>query len=326
MYEKLVVVTRRTRLEELVARFNTLGQARFYIEHAGGDFGEYAGEHDAYRRALERVRREVDFGLPRQFLDRGLLPTYTFGPADLVVTLGQDGLVANTAKYAGSQPIVGVNPDPGRFDGILLPFTPAEARSAVARVLEGNAATRAVTLAEAVLGDGQRLLAFNDLLIGARSHVSARYRMRAGERDEVQSSSGVLVSTGAGSTGWMSSVFNMAAGVARFTGGHGGTALRLDWEDRRLLWAVREPFRSRHSAADLVAGLVEPGEELLIESRMPSGGVIFSDGIEADFLDFNSGSLATVRAAGRRALLVTATATAVRVPAGFGREESLVHA
>jgi hypothetical protein len=323
MYEKLVVVTRRTRLEELIVRFNTPGQARFYIEHAGGDFGEYQGEHDAYQRALERVRREVDFGLPRQLLDRDLLPTYTFGPLDLVVTLGQDGLVANTAKYAGSQPIVGVNPDPVRFDGILLPFTAAEARAAVARVLEGEAATRAVTLAEAVLADGQRLLAFNDLFIGARSHVSARYRLKAGEGEEVQSSSGVLVSTGAGSTGWMSSVFNMAAGVARFTGGQSGAALRLDWGDPRLIYEVREPFRSRHSAADLVAGLVEPGQELVLESRMPSAGVIFSDGIESDFLDFNSGAVARIRAASRRAVLVTAGALH---PASGRRPETLAHA
>jgi hypothetical protein len=321
MYEKLVIVTRRTRLEELVARFNTLGQARFYIEHAGGDFGEYEGEHDAYRRALEQVRREVDFGLPRQFLDRGLLPTYTFGPGDLVVALGQDGVVANTAKYAGAQPIVGINPDPARFDGILLPFTPADSRGAVAGVLEGHALTRAVTLAEAVLGDGQRLLAFNDLFIGARGHVSARYQLRAGDRAEPQSSSGVLVSTGAGSTGWMSSVFNMAAGVARFTGGQLGAGVRLDWEDRRLLYAVREPFRSRHSSAELVAGLVEPGRELVLESRMPSGGVIFSDGIEADYLDFNSGAVARVRAASQRALLVTAH---VPAPAAHPRGREVV--
>ena len=51
MYEKLVIVTRRTRLEELIARFNTPGQARFYIEHSGGYFGDYEREHDAYRRS-----------------------------------------------------------------------------------------------------------------------------------------------------------------------------------------------------------------------------------------------------------------------------------
>jgi hypothetical protein len=305
MYDKIVVVTRRTRLEELVARFNTRGQARFYIEHAGGDFDDYEREHDRYQRALDAVRRAVEFGLPRQLLDRALLPTYTFGSGDVIVTLGQDGLVANTAKYAGRQPIVGINPDPERVDGILLPFLPEDTRTVLSGVLEGRAPSRAVTLAEAVLGDGQRLLAFNDLFLGARSHVSARYRLRLADRAEAQSSSGVLVSTGAGSTGWMSSVFNMAAGVSRFAGGREGTPPRLEWEDRRLLFAVREPFVSRHSSAEIVAGLVQPGDELVLESLMPSGGAIFSDGIEADFLEFNSGAVARVRAAAQRAVLVT---------------------
>jgi NAD kinase len=324
MYEKIVVVTRRTRLEELIARFNTIGQARFYIEHAGGDFADYETEHAAYQRALDRLRRDLELGLPRQFLDRSLLPTYTFGPVDLVVAVGQDGLVANTAKYAGAQPIVGVNPDPARHDGILLPFSPEEARTAVTRVLEEKASSRLVTLAEAELQDGQRLLAFNDLFIGARTHVSARYRLSAGGREEVQSSSGVIVSTGAGTTGWMSSVFNMAAGVTRFAGGRGAGGMLLDWEDRRLLFAVREPFRSRHSAADLVAGLVEPGRHLELASLMPSGGVIFSDGIETDYLEFNSGAVARIRPAAQRARLVTATDRPHRITSHPA--ETLAHA
>jgi NAD kinase len=313
MYEKLVIVTRRTRLEELIARFNTRGQAKFYLEHAGVDFTDYELEHDTYRAALDRLRRDLDFGLPRQVLERDLVPTYTFGAADLVVTLGQDGLVANTAKYAGAQPIVGVNPDPERFDGVLLPFTVAEARRAVALCLEERGRVRTVTLAEATLQDGQRLLAFNDLFLGARSHVSARYSLRLGERRESQSSSGVLVSTGAGSTGWMSSVFNMAAGVTAFAGGRRGTPHRLDWEDRRLLFAVREPFVSRRSSATIVAGLLKEGRELIVESHMPSGGVIFSDGIEADALAFNSGAVARIRPATQRAMLV-ASWNAAAVP------------
>jgi NAD kinase len=227
MYDKLVIVTRRTRLQDLIARFNTRGQARFYLEHAGVDFSDYEREHDTYEAALERLRRDLEFGVPRQLLDRDLVPTYTFGPGDLVVTLGQDGIVANTAKYAGAQPIVGVNPDPERFDGVLLPFTVNEARSAVAACFESQARVRAVTLAEAKLEDGQRLLAFNDLFIGAQTHVSARYRIRVGDTDEKQSSSGVLVSTGVGSSGWMSSVFNMAAGVTTFAGGKRGKGKRL---------------------------------------------------------------------------------------------------
>lgn len=303
--EKLVVVTRRTRLEELIVRFNTRGQARFYIEHAGGDFHEYEVEHDTYQGSLDRLRRDLDFGVPRQFIDRGLVPTYTFGSLDLVVTLGQDGLVANVAKYAADRPIVGVNPDPERFDGVLLPFVTATAKEPVARLLSGaSVASRAVTLAEMQFGDGQRLLAFNDLFVGTRSHVSARYRITAANRSEAQSSSGILISTGAGSTGWMSSVFNMATGVTTFAGGQGAQAVQFGWEDARLLFAVREPFASRHSAASIVAGWIEHGDEIQIESQMPAAGVVFSDGIEHDFLEFNSGAIGRVRRASQCARLV----------------------
>jgi NAD kinase len=305
--DKVVLVVRKTRLEELIERFNTRAQAQFYIEHAGGDFGDYVGEDDAYRRALDVVRRalEGEAQLKVQVVERGFLPTFSFAPDDVVVTLGQDGLVANTAKYVGGQPIVAINPDPQRFDGVLLPFSPAEARAQVVRVATGEARLREVTLAEAVLADGQRLLAFNDLYLGAKSHVSARYTIDWRGRVEPQSSSGVIVSTGAGSTGWLSSVFNMAAGVTALAGGQGAAApVRLGWEDPRLMFVVREPFASRHSQAGIVAGLVEPGQALTLESLMPSGGTVFSDGVEADYLQFNAGAVATIRAAQQKARLV----------------------
>jgi NAD kinase len=304
MLEKLVVVTRKTRLAELVERFQTRGQVKFYLEHSGGDFREYEAEDAAYQSALATVRQALDFGLPQQYVDRALVSTYRFGPGDVVVALGQDGLVANVAKYARAQPLLGVNPDSARYDGILLPWQPADLRRAVGSVLDGRATCRPVTLAEALLNDGQRLLAFNDLFVGARTHVSARYRLRAGDSVEAQSSSGLLVSTGVGSTGWISSVFNMAAGVTSFAGGKGGKSVRLDWEDPRLLFAVREPFVSRHSTARIVAGYVPQHGELGLESLMPTGGVIFSDGVENDFLLFNAGATARVRAAAEHALLV----------------------
>lgn len=304
MFKKVVLVTRKTRLEGLIERFNTRSQARFYIEHAGGDFGDYEREDDAYRAALELLRRALDFEMPVQLVDRSLVPTFQFQKEDAVVTLGQDGLVANTAKYAGAQPIVAVNPEPSRFDGILLPFLPGQARDAVARVLESRAKMREVTLASVELNDGQRLLAFNDLFLGARSHVSALYRISCGKRTEVQSSSGVLVSTGAGSTGWVSSAFNMASGIAGFRGSRPIEGIKMPWEDPRLLYIVREPFLSRHSQIGIVAGLLDGGDSMVLESLMPSGGAIFSDGVEADFLEFNSGAVARVSAAEQRARLV----------------------
>lgn len=304
--EKLVLVTRKTRLEGLLERFPTRAQARFWLEREGLDFVAYEREDGDYRLALDALRRSLDFGLPVQTVDRSLVPTLTFVESDLVVTAGQDGLVANTAKYVGGRPIVAVNPDPGRIDGVLLPFRVPEARGAVGRALDGSARLREVTMAEAVTADGQRLLAFNDLFIGARSHVSARYRLSHGGRSERHSSSGLLVSTGAGSTGWLSSVFNMSAGVAAAFGGTPAPAPKLGWEDPRLVYVVREPFASKESGVALAGGFLAPGEDLVVESQMPSGGAVFSDGMEADFLPFDSGTVLHVRASAERARLVVA--------------------
>ena len=70
------------------------------------------------------LTRELDFGLPIQVIDRQYLPTIDFDMCTVVVVIGQDGLVANTAKYVGDVPIIGVNPDPDRFDGVLLAIPP----------------------------------------------------------------------------------------------------------------------------------------------------------------------------------------------------------
>jgi hypothetical protein len=297
-------------LEELIDRFNTLPQAKFYIEHMGLDFSDYQAEHEVFTGVARKVMRDLEgVGRKVQRIDWTFLPNFIFDAQDAIVVLGRDGLVSNTAKYLDGQMIVGVNPDPSRIDGILLPFAPGQAAPMVANVIEGRAVFREITMAEVSLNDGQRLLAFNDFYLGQRSHISSRYSLTWRDTTERQSSSGVLVSTGVGSTGWFSSTQNMARSVTTLLLGADAPNLptfRLNWDDPRLVFVVREPFRSKASDVNLTAGLVDEGDELRFESHMPDGGVIFSDGVEADTLAFNSGSLATVRAADKKARLVVA--------------------
>ncbi|HEY2588271.1 MAG TPA: hypothetical protein VGI81_21180 [Tepidisphaeraceae bacterium] len=326
--QKIVIVTRATQLAALRRRYNTRSQARFQIVSAKkrelvkkvqspgaeldalaeASFEEVDRAAEQYDTSVQQIRRDLDFDefdIPVQVIDRDFLPNFVFGPRDVVVTVGQDGLVANTAKYAIGLPIVAVNPDPQRIDGTLLPFRTEHARSAVRAALHGKANVREVTLAEAVLDDGQRLLAFNELFIGVNSHVSARYRLTVAGASESQSSSGMLVSTGAGSTGWLSSIVNMATGVAALAGQAAAPRpLRFPWEDPRLVFVVREPFVSKASGTRLVSGIIEPGQEIAIESEMASNGVIFSDGVESDFLEFNAGATARVHTAPKKARLV----------------------
>ena len=72
----------------------------------------------------------------------------------------------------------------------------------------------------------------------------------------------------------------------------------------QLVWVVREPYVSRHSSARQAAGVLAAGQSLRLESLMPSGGVVFSDGMEADSLQFNAGVTVEVRPAEQRAQLV----------------------
>ena len=302
---RLVIVVRQTRLDELIARFNTIGQARFYIESLGADFSDYVAEHEAYRNALQQTDDALrEIGRVHR-LQRAHLPNYLFGPTDIVVVLGQDGLVANTLKYLDGQAVVGVNPDPARWDGVLLPFKPGDVGDVVRDHVAARRQMKEIVMARAALNDGQELFAVNDLFIGPRSHVSARYILALGQQQERQSSSGIIVSTGLGSTGWMRSVYAGWAGMnAALTGTKSQVESRFAWDSAELRFCVREPFPSRTSQTDLVFGRVAGTATLRITSLMPENGTIFSDGIEADCLGFNSGAIAEIGVAKRRGLLV----------------------
>jgi NAD kinase len=200
---KVVLVTRRTRLEDLLARYHTLSQARFYIEHLGADFSDYVSENAAYAQGLRVTVQALQAWGRYQVVDRSFLANFVFSADDIVVALGQDGLVANTMKYLDGQPLIGLNPEPARWDGLLLPFKPDELAAVLPDVASDKRPTRRVTMAQVTLSDGQRMRAVNDLFIGPRTHASALYELEIDGRKEAQSSSGVIVSTGLGSTAWM---------------------------------------------------------------------------------------------------------------------------
>jgi len=305
--EKIVIVTRKTQLEELVTRFNTVGQAKFYLEHAGQDFAPIEQAHAQYHAVLDGVRGLVPPSVKHQIIDRGFLPQFTFGENDLVVTVGPDGLVVNTAKYLEGQPILAVNPDPKRIEGVLLPFSARDLWKPFTTSVYGDPTIKRITMAETVLNDGQKLLAFNDFFVGVKSHVSARYRIEVNGQAEDQSSSGIIISTGAGSTGWLRSVYTGATRVIEALGGTVKAppdAGRFPWEADQLIYAVREPWPSKATGASLVYGVITKDKPLVITSQMADNGTIFSDVVEADFLAFNAGFSATIRVAEKKAHLV----------------------
>lgn len=306
-FDRVVIVTKPTPLAGLVKRYGTVGQARFVVESSGAEFAPYLLYDEAYNRCLDDVRASVGANARYSEVDWFYLPTYQFFPDCLVVTVGPDGLVANCVKYLDGQPIFAINPDPATIDGVLARH---DRRWVVDAIVHPQRLAKSyLTMAEARLADGQRLLAVNDLFIGRQDHISARYMISFDGRSERQSSSGVIVSTGAGSTGWRRSVVRGASAMLESFGLE-DVAQELDSQFSfprdalELRFAVREPFVSKASQAGLVYGRITLGDDLFVASEMPEGGVIFSDGVPSDYLSFCSGSVATIGISEKRGVLI----------------------
>lgn len=274
-------------------------------ENPEEEFKMYDDEHKRFYKAFDSLQKSLSGKIKFKVIQQDFLPSYIFSDNDLVIVIGQDGLVANTAKYVHGIPIIAINPDPERYDGVLLPFSVQDVAEVVNNVVSGNYNFELVTMAETELNDGQKLLAFNDFFIGPSNHTSARYEITFGGRSENHSSSGVIVSTGAGSTGWLSSLFNMANSIHQTFGDIPPMPYQpIPKSDDKLVFVVREPFLSKTSQINITSGMIYQSQELTLESHMPQNGVIFSDGIQTDFLKFNSGAIATIRIADVKAKLV----------------------
>jgi len=301
---KVVIIKKKTRLEELVARFNTVDQAEFYVEHMGADFRDYRDEHYNYYKALEAVRNDAKLFARVQEIDNEYIPNMIFGEKDIVITLGQDGLVVNAMKYLNGQPLIGVNSDPLRWNGDLSVFHPDEMRDVIPAVIGNAYRSMDITMAKACTKDGQELYAVNDFFVGVEDHTSARYKISFGEKTENQSSSGIIISTPLGFGGWHKSVLAQFRGMARAFGLGEIKEKPVGWYEQELIYQVREPFPSVSTRADLVYGSIAGGEKLKVVSNMPEKGIVFSDGVPEDSIEFRSGMEVTIEVADRKGKLV----------------------
>lgn len=288
---RAVVVHRHTELEELVGRHGTRQQAAFFLRSRGRTLEEVEARQAAQEHALTLVAGAIPVDWRRGQVERADLDRFVFGPEDVIIAVGQDGLVANVAKYLGGQPVIGINPEPDRNPGVLVPHPPEAIAALLAAAMSPRRGEHIQerAMVRATLDDGQTLLALNEIYIGHPSHQSSRYRIGtpAGQ-SERHSSSGVLVGTGTGSTGWCRSVWLERRSPLRLPGP----------EQPILCWFVREAWPSPATGTDFTEGIVEPGEGLVIIAEADL--VLFGDGIEGDALTLSWGQRATLSLAETR--------------------------
>lgn len=289
---RVVVVHRRTEYDELIARHGTRGQAEFFLGTRQQDLGAVEQRHALTGEALATVSAGIPAEWSRALVERDDLSQFVFRPEDIIVVVGQDGLVANLAKYVGAQPVIGINPLPGANAGVLVPHPPQAVASLLQSVSRGAAPVVQRTMVRAEADDGQSLIALNEVFIGQPTHQSARYTLQVADRVERQSSSGVIVGTGTGATGWCLSLRQVQA-----------PQLALPQPaDAALVWFVREPWPSPSTGATMTSGAVgDASVRIHVES---DSLIVFGDGIESDRLTLSWGQYVTITRAERHLVTV----------------------
>ena len=279
---RAVVVHRRTEYEDLIARHGTRGQAEFFLATRRQDLDDVEQRHTYTQTAMATVSSAIPADWSRAEVERGDLSRFVFRPEDIIVVVGQDGLVANLAKYISDQPVIGIDPLPGANAGVLVPHRPATIKRLLASVTAGTANVLRRTMVRADTDDGQHLTALNEIYVGQPTHQSARYTLEVAGRTERQSSSGIIVGTGTGSTGWCLSLQQVQA-----------PQLALPQPaDQRLAWFVREPWPSPSTGASLTNGTLG-GTPLTVHVESDTL-VAFGDGIEDDRLTLTWGQHLTI--------------------------------
>lgn len=292
---RVVLVHRRSEYEELLDRHATYGQAEFFLRSRGRDIADVVARHDAIEAAMQLVSTSLPADVRQAQVERSDLDRYLFAPEDIIVAVGQDGLVANVAKYLEGQPVIGVDPEPGRNAGVLVPHAPDAAAGLVALVRQAHAPIHSRAMVQATLDDGQTLIALNDVYLGDPGHQSSRYTITVRGGTERQSSSGIIVGTGTGATGWTASIAS-DRGLQQLLPGAESTVLS---------WWVREAWPSQATGVTLSSGDLDDGEslELVAESDLL---VAFGDGIERDRLSIAWGQHLSVGTSTHRLNLVVA--------------------
>jgi hypothetical protein len=286
---RAVLVHRKTEMVALLDRHASRGHAAFFLRSRGRIIEDVADRDHEVVAAIATVTASIPDRWRRATIERSELSRFVFEPADVIVVVGQDGLVANVAKYLDGQPVVGINPEPGRNPGVLVRHPPGAVRALLAAATSDAAPVDRLAMVRAATDDGQELLALNEIYIGHPSHQTARYALTPpGEPAESQASSGIIVGTGTGATGWCRSAWLERR-----------SSLILPVPtDQRLTWFVREAWPSPATGTGCTEGELLVNEELHV--RVASDElVLFGDGIESDAVKLSYGQLAKIGLAKR---------------------------
>ena len=260
----------------------TPGELLVKYKQEGVDEKRILESHERQKQSLKELKR---FFGEKQFVPRDELTREIAAKADMVIALGGDNHFQYVSHFLdNSGLIMGINSDPLRSEGNLIYLTTSDFENVLKKMQQGDFYMERWTRLEVQLNGEVLELATSELFLGEKERkYMSRHILTIRERTEEQKSSGLLVATGAGSTGWYDSAcrylypdgnwFSGTAGIARFL--------------------VTEPFHGKLSGYSVLEGVLEAGDELIVRSLNDSAGILSIDSLEE--YEFNRGASASIQ-------------------------------
>ncbi len=247
---------------QLLVRERKNAHARALLERQDRSVERLLASHEdhvatiqAARGLLERMRVDATF--------RYRADADTADAFDLVITLGGDGTLLWASHMVNRQPMLAINTAPLDSVGYFCAGTKDNLEEILVGALDGTLPALELTRAQISLdGEVVSRRVLNDVLFCHECPAATtRYLIEHREIEEEHKSSGIWVGPAAGSTA-----------AQRSAGGR-----VLPPSSTQIQYVVREPYMPNGTRYNLVKGLVEAGEQLLITSKI-HGGRLYVDG------------------------------------------------
>ncbi|MEO1269415.1 MAG: NAD(+)/NADH kinase [Myxococcota bacterium] len=265
---RTLVVHKRSALEEYRRADAAQGHTNTeeLLEAGSEAVARLRPSHERHQLSLDQVRAELEQrSWPHDVVYRGELESVS--GYDLIVTVGGDGTVLDVShRLTDATPLLGVNSDPVSSVGYFCATTGADFAETLTGVISGS--VKAFELSRFRIAINDVLIdppVLNDILIAdGNPAATSRYILEVASHREEHRSSGIWVSTPAGSTAAIRSA--------------GGIVLPLG--SQLLQYLVREPYLPPHGRYNLLGGVQPIGDGLTVISRMRTG-CVFLDGPHA---------------------------------------------
>lgn len=265
---KLLIVTKQSKLEYESVKFS-LSQAeiirKYKLEHANID--AIVTSHNYQLESRRKIRSLFPQGEMKSMCDlKEPITGY-----DLVMSFGGDNSFTYTSHFVTDCPIIGINSDPLRSTGALCQWSAKNLEEAASALIEEKYTVEEWTRLTGTINNEKIMFATSEYFFGERGRKEmTRHVLVYHGKEYDQKCSGIIIATGAGSTGWYHS-----ANMHVFPQGN-----IFSKTEKKAAFIITEPYRYARREDDVFAGELFPGEEIVLHSLSDSEGYASSDSWE----------------------------------------------